>query len=362
MITKICVYAIAKNEAKHVYRWHNSIKDADHIHVLDTGSNDSTVQKLQNCGVSIGFYSQPVFQFDAARNEALHNCPLGEEWIYVWLDLDEVMEVGWYDKLVEAVINSDRSIVGWNLRLVNGNTSYNRLAAHRRNYFWQYHAHEVLINQTGLPESFVDITITHLPDNEKPRDYMRLLESSAAQYDDGRSHRYYARELCYVGDYDAAIRHYEIASAKEENQLLLAEIYIELGNVYAAVNQLDPNAKQSYIYAAWTAPYIREGWGALANYCFHTQLYAEAISALHQMLYVTEMPRHTVMVHEPYYHNWWPYHMLASCYYNAGDVNNAKRYIANAIAQNPHNTTIQSDFALINGLTFDTLQITETIA
>ena len=44
---KICVYAIAKNEEKFVERWVNSMKEADEIYVLDTGSSDNTVKKLQ---------------------------------------------------------------------------------------------------------------------------------------------------------------------------------------------------------------------------------------------------------------------------------------------------------------------------
>ena len=40
---KICVYAICKNEEKFVDRWAESMKEADSIYVLDTGSNDNTV-------------------------------------------------------------------------------------------------------------------------------------------------------------------------------------------------------------------------------------------------------------------------------------------------------------------------------
>ena len=46
MSVKVCVYAICKNEEKFVDRWYESIKEADKIVVLDTGSTDNTVQKL----------------------------------------------------------------------------------------------------------------------------------------------------------------------------------------------------------------------------------------------------------------------------------------------------------------------------
>ena len=48
---KICVYAIAKNEEQFVDRWMNSMREADDICVLDTGSTDGTVEQLTDLGV-----------------------------------------------------------------------------------------------------------------------------------------------------------------------------------------------------------------------------------------------------------------------------------------------------------------------
>ena len=50
---KICVYAICKNEEKFVERWVNSVKEADEIYVLDTGSMDNTVEELKKRGVIV---------------------------------------------------------------------------------------------------------------------------------------------------------------------------------------------------------------------------------------------------------------------------------------------------------------------
>ena len=47
---KICVYAISKNEAQFVERWYNSMKEADYVVVLDTGSRDGTAEKLKELG------------------------------------------------------------------------------------------------------------------------------------------------------------------------------------------------------------------------------------------------------------------------------------------------------------------------
>ena len=50
---KIVVYAISKNEEKFVERWVNSMKEADDIYVLDTGSTDNTVNLFNNFGVKV---------------------------------------------------------------------------------------------------------------------------------------------------------------------------------------------------------------------------------------------------------------------------------------------------------------------
>ncbi|MBQ8792890.1 MAG: glycosyltransferase, partial [Clostridia bacterium] len=66
MKNKICVYAIAKNEEKNVERWYNSMKEADLIVVLDTGSTDNTVQLLRSFGVVVEQKIYDHFEFDVA--------------------------------------------------------------------------------------------------------------------------------------------------------------------------------------------------------------------------------------------------------------------------------------------------------
>ena len=52
---KISVYAICKNEDKFIDRWYNSMKEADDIVVLDTGSSDNSVKLLKK------YISLPLF-------------------------------------------------------------------------------------------------------------------------------------------------------------------------------------------------------------------------------------------------------------------------------------------------------------
>ena len=91
---KICVYAIAKNEEKFVERWVESMKEADKIYVLDTGSTDNTLKKLSDLGVFVERKEITPWRFDVARNESLKMVDLDTD-ICVCTDLDEVFVPGW---------------------------------------------------------------------------------------------------------------------------------------------------------------------------------------------------------------------------------------------------------------------------
>ena len=86
---KVCVYAISKNEEKFVHRWVESMKEADEIYVLDTGSTDSTVALLEEAGVHVTVEEFNPWRFDVARNRSLELVPDDCD-ICVCTDLDEV--------------------------------------------------------------------------------------------------------------------------------------------------------------------------------------------------------------------------------------------------------------------------------
>ena len=66
---KIIVYAISKNEESFVDRWYESMKEADQIYVLDTGSTDKTVEKLKSHNIYVKQEIINPWRFDIARNK-----------------------------------------------------------------------------------------------------------------------------------------------------------------------------------------------------------------------------------------------------------------------------------------------------
>ena len=93
-----CVYAISKNEEQFVRRFCKSAQDADYILVADTGSSDGTSTLARECGAIVHDIFISPWRFDLARNSALALIPRSVD-ICISLDLDEVLEPGWKEKI-----------------------------------------------------------------------------------------------------------------------------------------------------------------------------------------------------------------------------------------------------------------------
>ena len=107
-MVKIAVYAIAKNESKHVKRWVEATKGADVRVVLDTGSEDNTVQLLQKYPIEAHGATLSDFRFDVARNMALDLVPSDVD-VCVSLDMDEIPDPDFFDKIRQAICRKYRS-------------------------------------------------------------------------------------------------------------------------------------------------------------------------------------------------------------------------------------------------------------
>ena len=184
---KIIVYAISKNESKFVSRFVESMKEADEIYVLDTGSSDDTVSKLQELGVHVTKKVIEPFRFDVARNMALDLVPIDAD-LCVSVDLDEVFESGWRKKLEENYQGETRIAYTYNWHIdENGNpdvTFYLDKIHTRKDYKWTHPVHEVLtnINNNEKRKLIKEIVANHNPDKEKNRsNYLNLLELSVKE-------------------------------------------------------------------------------------------------------------------------------------------------------------------------------------
>ena len=145
---KVCVYAIAKNEEKFVRRWLDSMKEADGIYVLDTGSNDDTVRLLKEGGAVVESEVFRPFRFDSARNASLKMVPEDAD-LCVCTDIDEVFAPGWRKGLEDAAKTGAEQIYyryTWNYNPdgSEGHVFWTGQAHVRRGFEWRHPVHEVL--------------------------------------------------------------------------------------------------------------------------------------------------------------------------------------------------------------------------
>lgn len=95
---KIAVYAICRNELQFVDKWYNSMREADLIAVLDTGSTDGTYERLQEIAATddkfiVAQKTYNPWRFDTPRNDAMELVPRDYN-ILISTDLDEILNPG----------------------------------------------------------------------------------------------------------------------------------------------------------------------------------------------------------------------------------------------------------------------------
>ena len=352
---KICVYAIAKNEEKFVDRWFNSVKEADYIYVLDTGSTDNTVDKLKELGVVVNQKIIDPWRFDVARNEALKMVKDDVD-ICVSIDLDEVLLPGWKDELGKIWDeNVTRLHYTYNWSLDDNNRpiiSFYSDKIHKRNcYEWIHPVHEVL-NYIGDSKEIIkttnNITINHFPDKNKSRSgYLPLLELSVEENPtDDRNMHYLGREYMFYERWndciDTLIKHLNLKTAtwKDERSAsmrFIARSYKKLKRYDEAKMWLDKATKET--------PYLRDPYveRALLEYELNNLNETEkyCIEALkiktHEKTYINERFSWDETI----------YDLLSIVKYNKKDYDKSLYYINKALEINPNNKRILKNKELI---------------
>ena len=195
---KICVYAICKNKEKFVDRWVSAmIDEADYVVVLDTGSTDSTVEKLKAYEPFVTvkqydyFKESGIFRFDRARNDSMKLIPNDVD-ICAVFDLDQVPQKGWSGIVREEITNGNKEVRGYIVDHNDSGEEVNRWESRNVHvndpfFIWTKVIHEG-IEYYGKDKSYPiifreDFVINHYPDNHKDRTlYKTLLEYACKEY------------------------------------------------------------------------------------------------------------------------------------------------------------------------------------
>ena len=272
MKKKIAVYAICKNEEAFTDRWFSSMREADEIVVLDTGSEDETVERLKTLGAKVYEQKFVPWRFDKARNAAL-SCVSDDADICVATDLDEVFSPGWRNALERAWtegIRRARFKYVWSF-LPDGSEGtvlwLDKIHA-RHGYQWYYPVHEALVRKNGsdAPHEYATVsgmTLYHHPDPAKSRaQYLPLLELSVRENpSDARCLHYLGREYMYQSRWWDAIdvlkKHVTLPFSVWQEEKSASFRY--MGRCFQHLD-LSERAEEMYLSAISLCPWLREGY------------------------------------------------------------------------------------------------------
>lgn len=355
-IYRVCVYGICKNESKFVDRWMDSMSEADLVIVLDTGSDDDTVQKLQSRGAQVFTEVISPWRFDAARNRALELIPEDVD-ICVCTDLDEVFCPGWREAL-EAVWTPDcgqatyRYTWSFNPDGSEGVVFWPNKIHARRGYRWSHPVHEVITwageDQPGKTVTAHAVQLNHYPDPTKSRgQYLPLLELSVREDpEDDRNMHYLGREYMYRGAWrqciDTLQHHLHMPRANWSDERCasmryIAQAYIALGDTV--------QAQQWFLRAVAEAPHLREPWLDYAEFAYLQKDWFLLVWLTEKALAIKERP--ATYITEAKAWGSLPYDLSAVGYYFTGQYEKALERVDKAIALEPENSRLQSNKRII---------------
>ena len=344
---KVCVYAISKNEEKFVSKWVASMKEADEIYVLDTGSTDQTVSLLEEAGVHVKVEVIDPWRFDVARNKSLEMVPEDTD-ICVCTDFDEVFDPGWREKIEKAwqedttrcqytyhwsLDQDDKPVVSFFLNQV-----------HKRfGYRWTHPVHEVLSYDFGeeVVVSCPDVILRHYPDTTKSRSsYLPLLELSVKENpEDDRNMHYLGREYMYYEMWEKSIatlkKHLSLKNAvwKDEraaSMRFIARCYKHLGNL--------EEARRWYSLAFLEAPHLRDALVEKALLEYEEEQYREVEKLCFRALEIKEHEK--TYINEPFSWNNTIYDLLSISAYYLGRYEQAVYFVDIALEYTPNDSRL----------------------
>lgn len=360
-MNKICVYAIAKNEEKNVEKWVKSMKPADHIIVLDTGSTDKTVELLSSLGVEVHEKHYDEFRFDTARNDSLDLVP-DEYNIRVCTDLDEfwesddwadILREEWDEKKPRALYN-----YVWSHTETGGNGKefiLNKIHGKDPNLRWDGVVHEHLMDMTTHSRQFTEfidlrskLTLHHYPDYKRDKKfYLDLIKKRVEENPkDHQAWFLWGNEEKAKGSIKEALKAYSylIEHADEFPELDIwekASLYYNVGYCNLRLNNAIA-AMRSFCQGIAENKYYRDNYLGLGDILICSELYDMAIGILTEGLNMKQPIR--CWMDDPVVWSYGFYNLLSVAYAKKGEYDRALGYAAKALSYEPSNPFLQQKY------------------
>lgn len=352
---KVYVYAICKNEAAFVPGWMASMGEADGIYVLDTGSEDGSVEALRGLGAKVTAEKITPWRFDTARNRSLALVPEDGD-ICVCTDLDEAFHPGWRQALEQAwegTAGRARYRYTWSFTPEGreGVVFWLDQVHSRRGWQWKGPVHEVLVWQGPGPEPKTveaAMQLDHYPDPGKSRgQYLPLLELAVAEDpENDRNLHYLGREYMFYGrwlDSIAALkRHLSLPKALWADERCASMRF--LARNYEALGQ-HQEAEGWLKRAIAEAPWLREPWIDYAMFAYAQGDWEGVVWLTERALQIRERPQ--TYITEPESWGSRPHDLASLGYFYTDRPEKALEQVNKALEYEPENPRLLENRELI---------------
>ena len=343
---RIAIYGPTKNQEHHVQAWYDSCKDADVIHIADTGSTDGTKEKMLSLGITVTDVRILPWRFDLAFNVAISLLPDDID-VCIRLDTDERLTPGWREKL-EAAWKPETTrlrypyIWNWNADGTPGRQWYGDRIHSRIGFYWMGHTHEGLVSRLPEIHTFTDdFQIHHFPDPKSKSGDLSLLEESVREWPhDARIKAYLGREYAYQKIWDKC-------AATYKEFLGMSYDTVERCQALTTLAQAEPDNKIFWLkQAAYEVPTHREPLVALAQHYYEAADWKNCYDYAHRALKVTKHPMDYTCTPEAW--GWQPHDLLSIAAWNLKLYDESLEHAKLALDKNPDDKRLQTNMQLID--------------
>lgn len=215
---EVSVSLIVKNEEKCLRKALESVKDADEIIIVDTGSTDKTVEIAKEYGKA--YHQKWAQDFAKARNYSLSKCT--KDWVLI-IDADEEL-ISSMDEVREAIKKTKHNALKFTV--TGGKESMKQIRVFRRtDGKWVGAAHNYLI---GLDPEQTDLRLEYGYSPAHADDPDRTLNILLKHHDTPRDKFYLAREYLYRKDWDNALKWYDEYLKESNFKAEICEAYLQM--------------------------------------------------------------------------------------------------------------------------------------
>lgn len=238
---RLSVAMIVKNEEVCLARCLQSVKDADEIIIVDTGSEDKTKEVVTALNLPNIKYIENEYKWNDHFGEA-YTFASGKttgDWVLV-LDADNQLEDGGIDKIRKIISDADGyDAINYQIWSA-GKYSHKLPRIYRKGIKWEYRVHSNPKVEKSK-DSDIKIYASYSPAHKKDPDRaLRMLKLQHEELpDDARTLYYLAREYWYRNDFTSAIPLFLAHTEKSRYLPEVADSFVYLARMFWKMQQGD---------------------------------------------------------------------------------------------------------------------------